>query len=183
MSRRDDNNLGQTDRRTGAPRGRARAARSLAGEEGSPGGPSGVSAERRRRRRPGRILGMWARIGLLSGTLLVLLLIAVAIVAKAIRPYAEASQLQGQLAGLNRQVAATKEQNADYQRRLAYLRTPQGEMTEARSLGYLVPGEVPVVVDGTPGALSETPLATPPPSKPSFMSSLRIFLRSITGRR
>jgi hypothetical protein len=126
---------------------------------------------------------MWARIALLSGTVLVLLLIAVAIVAKAIRPYAEASDLKSQLAVLNRQIAQTDDENAAYKRRLAYLQTPQGEMTEARSLGYLVPGEVPVVVDGTPGALSEGPLPTEHPAPPTLMSRLRSFWHSLTGNR
>lgn len=84
---------------------------------------------------------------------------------------------------MDRQIAQTDEQNDAYKRRLAYLQTNQGEMAEARNLGYLVHGEVPVVVDGTPGALSEAPMIQPPPSSPTLMSRLRSFWRSFIGRR
>lgn len=120
---------------------------------------------------------------MLSCAILVLVLVAGAIVAKAIRPYAEVRDLKAQLSGINQQLAQTDQQNAAYTRRLAYLQTSQGEMAEARSLGYLVHGEVPVVVDGTPGALSETPITQPHPATPTFMSRLKGFWRSITGRQ
>jgi len=119
---------------------------------------------------------------LLSCAILVLLLVAGAIVAKAIRPYAQVSDLKAQLKDINHQIAQTDQQNAAYNRRLAYLQTPQGEMSEARSLGYIVHGEVPVVVYGTPGALSETPLPQPRPTPPTAMSRFRNWLRSFGAK-
>jgi cell division protein FtsL len=163
MNRRDDNS--STDDRK--PRSGANA----------------PPAKRKRRRRPSRILGIGARIALLSVIMVTLVVVAVAIVAKAVRPYVEASQLKGQLSTLNRQLAQTDEQNDAYKRRLAELQTTQGQITEARGLGYIIRGEHPVVIDGSPGALSEAPLPRPLPPSPTLMSRLRGFWQSFIGSR
>lgn len=168
MNRRDDNNT--TDARE-------------EGRQRPQGGKPAANSSRKRRRRPSRIMGIGARMILLSCAILVLLLVAGAIVAKALRPYAQVSDLKAQLSDINRQIAQTDQQNAAYNRRLAYLQTPQGEMAEARNLGYLVHGEVPVVVDGTPGALSETPLAQPRSAPPTFMTRVRNWFRSFNVKR
>jgi cell division protein FtsL len=141
----------------------------------------GTRRKLRRRRRPTRIIGLGARIALLSAALIALVVVAFAIVAKAVRPYVEAHDLNAQLTVLNRQIAQTDEQNAAYQRRIAYLQTPEGEMAEARNLGYLVKGEHPVVIDGTPGALNEAPMAPVTPSSPNLMGRLRGFWRSLVS--
>lgn len=145
------------------------------GQEAAP------STKRKRRRRPSRILGIGARIALLSVVMIALVLVAVAIVAKAVRPYVETADLKGQLSTLNGQIAQTDAQNAAYERRLSDLQTPQGQIAEARSLGYIMRGEHPVVIDGSPGALSEAPLPQPAQSTPSMMSRLRGYWRSLLG--
>jgi cell division protein FtsL len=126
---------------------------------------------------------MWARIGLLSLVLGLLLLIAVAVIAKAIAPYQEAHGMRQQLADTNRQIAQTDAENAAYQRRLAYLQTPEGKTTEARKLGYLRPNEVAVVVEGTPGEFSEAQPTVPRTPPPTLLGRIRQYWRSLIGAR
>jgi hypothetical protein len=126
---------------------------------------------------------MWARIGLLSFVTGLLLLIAIAVVAKAIAPYREASGMRRQLADMDRQIAQTDAQNAAYQRRLAYLQTPEGKTTEARKLGYLRPNEVAVVVEGTPGEFSEAQPVVPQTPPPTLLGRIRQLWRSLIGAR
>jgi hypothetical protein len=147
-----------------------------------------ASAERgsrrvRRRRRPSRILGMWARVALLTGAVALLVTVAVAIVAKVFEPYLKANGQSEQLASLNRQIAQTDADNAAYQRRLTYLNTREGVIAEARRLGYHEPGEVAVVVTGTPGVLDETPATPPTPPAPTLMARMRHFWHSLVGSR
>ncbi len=101
---------------------------------------------RRARRTHRRILGPWARLGLLGLACIVLLAAAFAVVAKVIRPYQQGRELHEQVAVLRMQLAAKQADNLDYERKLAYLKTPEGVATEARKLGYVRPGEIPVVV-------------------------------------
>lgn len=106
--------------------------------------------DRRRKtgRRPRRILGMWARVTLLAAFIGVLGLAIFGIVTKAIRPYREARTQKGQMSVTREQIAALDAQNADLRRRIAYLKTPEGKTTEARKMGFIKDGEIPIVVEG-----------------------------------
>lgn len=143
-------------------------------------------ADRRRKRtkRPRRILGLWARITLLVGLIAVTLFLAVCLVAKAVKPYREASGQRVQLAETRRQSGVLAAQNVQLARRVAYLRTSDGVASEARRMGYLRPGEYPIVVEGLQGRsdLGVSPLETgPAPSAPQ-PSPLRRFWRHLSGR-
>jgi hypothetical protein len=138
------------------------------------------SPKPRRRRRTARILGMWGRIAVLACVVVLLLMATLAIGAKVIKPFVEASKMSRELSDTNRQIAEADAQNAAYYRRLAYLQTPQGKVTEARSLGYMWPGEVAVVVEGTPGQLNESPVAPPQPPAPTFWQRLRNICHSLS---
>ena len=99
-------------------------------------------------KRPRRILGLWARLALLMGVIAVSIFIAVGLVAKAARPYREVGVQSDQLAATQRESAALVAQNVDLTRRIHYLQTPDGIASEARSYGYLRPGERPIMVKG-----------------------------------
>ena len=128
--------------------------------------------ERRRRsrrgkagwKRPRRILGLWARLALLLGVIVVSVFFSISLVAKAIRPYREAGIQSGQLATTQRDSAALVAQNADLTRRIRYLQTSDGIASEARSYGYLRPGERPIMVKGleTSTAPVSAPVVVPP---------------------
>lgn len=163
------------NRRGRVNRTKDRATGSGSGESAEPLGKIG----RMRRRRRSRILGMWARIAMLSAAIGVLLLIAVALVAKAVHPFTEANTMQNQLSATNDQIAEIDAQNAAYQRQLNYLKTPAGQEAEARQLGYLRPGEIAVVLAGTPGDLQETSNVAPHPPAPSLMGRIRRFLSNV----
>lgn len=139
--------------------------------------------KRRSRRTPRRILGMWARLGLLALSCAILIGAAVAIVAKVIRPYQQGREMRAQVASLNMQIASKQMENAEYERKLAYLKTPEGVATEARKLGYVRPGEIPVVVTNSSpaGDLSVVGQQAAPP--PSTADRARTLFNSILGGR
>ena len=110
-------------------------------------------------KRPRRILGLWARLALLLGVIVVSVFFAISLVAKAVRPYREASRQTDQLTTARRQSDALLAENADLERRIHYLRTSGGIASEARSYGYLRPGERPIVVKDL-----EAPAAPVPPA-------------------
>jgi len=128
--------------------------------------------ERRRRsrrgkagwKRPRRILSLWARLTLLLGVIVVSVFFSISLVAKAIRPYREAGIQSVQLATAQRDSAALVAQNADLTRRIRYLQTSDGIASEARSYGYLRPGERPIMVKGleSPAASIASPMAARP---------------------
>lgn len=142
-------------------------------------------------KKPPRILGVWARVALLLCFLGVLVFLAVALVAKAVRPYREAQGQSVQLARTQAESSALAAQNALLTRHIAYLKTSDGVASEARKMGYLRPGEIPIVVEGltTPDArlapdaapnaspASVTPSSAPAPSG----SAARRFWRHLTG--
>lgn len=147
-------------------------------------------ADRRARRRirskrPRRILGLWARATLSVGIIAVSAFLAVCLVAKAAKPYQEASQQRIQLAETHRQSETLAEQNVQLERRIAYLRTSGGIASEARRMGYLRPGEYPIVVEGLKGqsdlgeTQSETGSFAPSALQPSPM---RRFWQHLSGR-
>lgn len=114
-------------------------------------------------KRPRRILGLWARLALLLGVIVVLVFFAIGLVAKAARPYREVGVQSDQLAATRRESAALVAQNADLTRRIRYLQTTDGVASEARSYGYLRPGERPIMVKGltAPAAPAASPEAAP----------------------
>ncbi len=135
-------------------------------------------------KRPHRILGMWARVALLVGIIAVSVFFAVCLVAKAVKPYQEAGRQKVQLAETLRQSDVIAAQNSQLQRRVAYLKTPGGIASEARRMGYLRPGEYPIVVEGLPEqadpgeSQAETILFAP--VKPQI-SPIRRFWRHLSG--
>ncbi len=138
-------------------------------------------------KRPRRILSLWSRLALLGAVIVVSVFIAVGIVTKAIRPYHEARVQTGQLARTRQASAALLAENDDLVRHIAYLKTPQGVASEARRMGYLRPGELPIVVTGldehvsapTPPAPATTLAA--PVSAPERGGAARRFWRHLNG--
>ena len=147
-----------------------------------------IAARRARRRtarpkRPRPILGMWARVALLGTVIAVSVFVAVGLVLKAVKPYQEAGRQRVQLAETLRQSGAVAAENAQLERRIAYLKTSDGVASEARRLGYLKPGEYPIVVEGLAGhsepgeTLPDTHTFAPPPP----VSPMRRFWRHLSG--
>ena len=127
---------------------------------------------------------MWARLILSAAVIAVSVFLAVCLVLKAVKPYREASRQRVQLADTERQSGEIAAENAQLVRRIAYLRTPGGVASEARRMGYLRPGEYPIVVEGMPehsawGQTQPDPQAFAPPAPAS--SPMRRFLRHLSG--
>ncbi|MGO8670972.1 MAG: FtsB family cell division protein [Capsulimonadaceae bacterium] len=118
-------------------------------------------------------------MAILAGGAALLLAMSVALIAKAIEPYREGSVMRAELAQTDRQIAEADAENDAYRRRLAYLNTPAGITAEARKLGYVKPGEVAIVVEGTPGQFSETTRVDEVRPEPSLADRMRSFLNSI----
>ena len=148
------------------------------------------NAERRTRRRtsrtkrPRRILGLWARAALSVGMIAVSLFLVASLVAKAVKPYQEVGRQRVQLAETRRQSDQLDAENVLLERRIAYLKTPDGVASEARRMGYLRPGEYPIVVEGLRGQsdLGESQFETGAfaPSAP-VSSPIRRFWRHLSG--
>ena len=148
--------------------------------------PRRTTARRRMRaKRPRPILGLWARAALSVGLIAVTVFLAVCLVAKAVKPYREARQQRVQLAETRRQSDLLATQNVQLERRIAYLRTSGGIASEARRMGYLRPGEYPIVVEGMRGRsdLGESQFETSAfaPSAPQ-PSPMRRFWQHLSGR-
>lgn len=139
---------------------------------------------RKRAKRPRRILGLWARAALSVGLIAVTVFLAVCLVAKAVKPYREASGQRVQLAETRRQSELAAAQNVQLERRIAYLRTPDGVASEARRMGYLRPGEYPIVVEGLKGRsdLGESRFETSAAPAAPLPSPLRRFWRHLSGQ-
>ena len=139
---------------------------------------------RPRPKRPRRIPGMWARVILLVGVIAVSVFFAVCLVLKAVKPYQEASRQRVQLAATEAQSAAIAAQNTQLERRIAYLKTSDGVASEARRMGYLKPGEYPIVVEGLAGhsewSETQTDVSAFAPSAPE-PSPMRRFWRHLSG--
>lgn len=137
-----------------------------------------------RPKRPRRILGMWARVILLAAVIAVSVFLAACVVLKAVKPYQEASRQRVQLAETLHQSGILAAENMEMERRIAYLRTPDGVASEARRMGYLRPGEYPIVVEGVRGhsEASETQPETTlfAPVHPET-SPIRRFWRHLSG--
>lgn len=86
------------------------------------------------------------------------------LVTKAIRPYREAGAQKSQMTVTRRQIADIDQQNAALRQHIAYLQTDDGVATEARKMGFVKPGEIPIVVEGqTPSSTVPAPAALAPP--------------------
>ncbi len=139
---------------------------------------------RKRAKRPRRILGLWARAALSVGLIAVTVFLAVCLVAKAVKPYREASGQRVQLAETHRQSELLAAQNVQLERRIAYLRTADGVASEARRMGYLRPGEYPIVVEGLKGRPDPGDSSLETSAAPSVPQSspLRRFWRHLAGQ-
>ncbi len=139
---------------------------------------------RQRAKRPRRILSLWARAALSVGLIAVTVFLAVCLVAKAVKPYREARGQRVQLAETRRQSEMLAAQNVQLERRVAYLRTADGVASEARRMGYLRPGEYPIVVEGLKGRsdLGEIPFETSAAPSAPPPSPLRRFWRHLAGQ-
>ncbi len=145
-------------------------------------------ARRRRSRwkRPRRILGIWARLAMLAAVIVVSVLLAISLVAKAVRPYREASAQKANLSETRQESDALVAENALLTRRIAYLKTSDGIASEARRMGYLRPGEIPIVVEsasGQPDGNSPAPVLAAPaaPEPPHGGNAASRFWRHLTG--
>ena len=141
-------------------------------------------AKNSRWKRPRRILGLWSRLALLAGVIVVSVFLAIGLVAKAIKPYREAGVQSAQLRETQAESDALAADNTVLARRIAYLKTPDGVASEARKMGYLRPGEVPIVVEGLPGqaVISDTsPVSVVAPASPPTGNAARRFWRHLTG--
>ncbi|MDQ2799355.1 MAG: septum formation initiator family protein [Armatimonadota bacterium] len=128
---------------------------------------------------------MWARLGLLLLGIGVLVFASIALIAKVARPYREVGAQGGQLSTVRRQIAELDAQNAVLHRRIVYLKTADGVASEARKMGYLRPGEVPLVIIGGAPSLPTSsapavPEAAPVASRGS--NAAQRFWRHLTGR-
>lgn len=130
-------------------------------------------------KRPRRILGLWARLSLLLAVIVVSIFFSISLVAKAIRPYREASVQSSQLAATLHQNAQVTLENADLQRRIQYLKTPDGIASEARTYGYLRPGERPIMVQGLDQP--ESPIVPVASAPAAHGAAARRFWHHLTG--
>ena len=96
---------------------------------------------------------------------------------KAIRPYREAGVEARRLAITRRQIADLDQRNAALRRQVAYLNTPDGVASEAHKMGYLRPGEIPLVIEGAarPGDHRRRPPSAPAEAAPRSSSLLSRF--------
>ncbi len=125
---------------------------------------------RRTRRRPRRILGLWARLGVVVCVIVLMVFVSVGLIAKVARPYREAGQEAQALHKNDREIAALNRENASLEQQINYLKTKDGITTEARRLNYLYPGEIPIVVEAPDPGIPTTNLVNTPviPSRPSL---------------
>lgn len=133
-------------------------------------------------KRLGRSLTLCAGAALSVGVIVATLFVGYCAVIKIAKPYREAEQQRVQLAAMQQQSRLLAMQNTGLERRIAYLKTADGIGAEARRMGYLHPGEFPIVVEGLkpPMSLPDAPLETSPPAA-AQTSPLRRFWRHLSG--
>ncbi len=110
--------------------------------------PRPARAGTRSGRRPRRIPTLWVRLAVLSLFVVALIVGMVGLALKADRPYREAGAQSARLALTRRQAAALQAQDDALRQHIAYLKTPEGIAEEAHRLGYMRPGERPLVILG-----------------------------------
>ena len=139
-----------------------------------------AASERRakaRRRRVRRIPSLWVRLTALAVFLVAIMVGMVGLTIKAVRPYHEAGVASRQLATTRQQIAGLDRSNAGLQRAITYLNTPDGVASEAHHMGYLRPGERPLVIEGVPGPVTEgDALGAAPSAAPDATSSKPVSL-------
>lgn len=130
-----------------------------------------------RRKRLRRIPSLGVRLTALAVFLAAILVGMVGLTLKAIRPYHEAGAQTRRLTATRRQIADLDRQNDALQRQIANLNTPDGVASVAHSMGYLRPGENPLVVEGVavPSAADADSPAVAPPLAPLHASLLSRF--------
>jgi cell division protein FtsB len=135
-----------------------------------------------KRRQPKRIYSLWARLGFLVFVVGLLCAAAVGLIAKAIRPYQELSVQSKQLKVTEKQITDLDKQNANLQRRIDALQTPDGVATQARTMGFVKKGEVPIVMPGTtPNRWVEKPLPSRGGEDRSLSARWRGWWKKVTG--
>ena len=143
-----------------------------------------VKHPHRHSRRLRRVPGLWVRLAFLGLIVVALITGMVGLALKAVRPYHEAGVETARLAHTRRLVADLDARNNALRRRIAYLKTPNGVAVEAHRLGYMHPGEQPLVILGLaalPPDNDSAPGDAPPADTPSgnapllnrFLSHLR----------
>ncbi len=132
-------------------------------------------------KRPRRIWSLWARVGMAGAMIFVTAFLAVNLVAKVARPYREASLQSTQLSLIRQQSDVLESENTALVRRIAYLKTSQGVAAEARKMGYLRPGEIPMVVEGSVSQMDGVPDSAPTQLPSRSSSPTFRFWQHLTG--
>ena len=124
-----------------------------------------------------RIPSLWVRLTALAVFLGVILVGMVGLTLKAVRPYREAGVEARRLADTRRQIADLDRRNAVLLRQVAYLNTSDGLAGEAHKMGYLRPGEIPLVIEdvAAPEGDNKLPMVAPVAAPPRAASPLRRF--------
>jgi cell division protein FtsB len=104
-----------------------------------------IITNRRRRRRPKRRLrvGPWL---MRAGLAALALGVSGFLLSRAFQPYTMRYRQVRQTRILLRELAEAKEQNRELQRKIGMLRSGEGLETEARKLGYIRKGEIPLQI-------------------------------------
>lgn len=105
----------------------------------------------------------------------------VGLVFKVIRPFQEVASNEQELAVTQLQISQLDAQNDQLRQHIAYLKTSEGRITEARKLGYTKQNEIPIVVEGTPSIWSDPPLVNSTVT-PGWRAKLSGFWQSLRGR-
>ncbi len=92
---------------------------------------------------------IWPLVKFLALVALVVLA-AQAVIGKALRPVNLLQREYSETRRVKAELAALKEQNAELERQIKYLRTSRGTEQAARKLGYVKPGEIPLVLPNEP---------------------------------
>lgn len=101
------------------------------------------AAARARRRR--RKTSVWMK-AFLGGTLVLVAVVAFAVGNKIVRPFHLWFSEKQAVNGLEMQLAQINHENEALRLKREYLMSAPGAETEARKLGYVTPGEVPVIM-------------------------------------
>lgn len=101
-----------------------------------------------RRRRPKRSVFRSYVLPLLKVAVIVVAVVAVGgvVLAKIARPFQLWSREDREVQRIASELDALKKENADLQRQIKYLGTPQGIAQAARRLGWVKPGEITLVL-------------------------------------
>src|SRR5579883_2659656 len=106
----------------------------------------------RKKRRRKRVLGMFPRLMLSAILVGFTIVVCVAMITKIIQPYQMSHDQSKQMSALSQQLADTESQSADLQKKVSYLRRPDGIEAAARAQGYLKPGEISLIIENPPAS-------------------------------